>query len=206
MTTHVRYSRCKGTECPVVPQSICQYLNVITSNLKNRRTSECMEQPVITMIPLDLAINLGTRSSSTAISCTCCLWLWAEVYWFSMVTLSKWLPANHIGFFFFWFTGSKFHSALNIKFKLQWHITCICICILVIWNNVQLQSTHCLQLPTPAVQGYPSRSLIYNFSLLTSTLYPGSTPGLGLIWQHMSDTAGAKGQNAQWSHKVYVSI
>ena len=32
MTTHVRYSRCKGTECPVVPQSICQYLDIITSN------------------------------------------------------------------------------------------------------------------------------------------------------------------------------
>ena len=28
MTTHVRYSRCKGTECPVVPQSICQYSNI----------------------------------------------------------------------------------------------------------------------------------------------------------------------------------
>ena len=192
-----------------MPSGPTKYMSVFKCNhfeFKDRRTSECTEQPVITMVALDLAINLGTRSSSTAISGTCCLWLWAEVYWLSMLTLSKWLPASHIGFFF-WFTGSKFHSALNIKLKLQWHITSICICILVILNNVQLQSTHCLQLPTPSGQGYPSRSLIYNFSLLlTSTLYPGSTPGLGLIWQHMSDTAGAKGQNAQWSHKVYVSI
>ena len=59
-TTHVRYSRCKGTECPVVPQSICQYLNIITFC-----TSECTEQPVITMVAIDLA-NLGTRSSATA--------------------------------------------------------------------------------------------------------------------------------------------
>ena len=34
MTTQVRYSRCKGTECPVVPQNICQYVNIITLNEK----------------------------------------------------------------------------------------------------------------------------------------------------------------------------
>ena len=48
MTTHVRYSRCKGTDCPVVPQSICQYLNIITLNERKCSTSECTEQPVIT--------------------------------------------------------------------------------------------------------------------------------------------------------------
>ena len=86
-----------------MPSGPTKYMSVLKCNhfeFKNRRTFECTEQPVITMVALDLAINLGTRSSSKAISCTCCLWLWAEVYWFSMLTLSKWLPASHIGTFF----------------------------------------------------------------------------------------------------------
>ena len=35
------------------------------------------------------------------ISYACCLWLWAEAYWFSAMSLSKWPPGRHIGFFGF---------------------------------------------------------------------------------------------------------
>ena len=36
------------------------------------------------------------------ISCACCLWLWAEAYWFLTMSPSKWVPGSHIGFFGFW--------------------------------------------------------------------------------------------------------
>ena len=34
-------------------------------------------------------------------SYACCLWVWAEAYWFSAMSLSKWPPGGHIGFFGF---------------------------------------------------------------------------------------------------------
>ena len=36
------------------------------------------------------------------ISCACYLWLWAEAYWVAAMSLSKWAPGSHIGFFGFW--------------------------------------------------------------------------------------------------------
>ena len=36
------------------------------------------------------------------ISCACCLWLWAEAYWFSEMSLTKWLPGDHNVFIGFW--------------------------------------------------------------------------------------------------------
>ena len=38
-------------------------------------------------------------SMDDTVSRVCCLWLWAEAYWFSAMSLSKLLPGSHIGFF-----------------------------------------------------------------------------------------------------------
>ena len=56
------------------------------------------------------------------ISYACCLWLWAEAYLFSVMSLSKWPPGSHIGFFGF---QTNYILALNIKSKLHWHMTCV---------------------------------------------------------------------------------
>ena len=39
----------------------------------------------------------------------------------------------------------------------------------MIFKDVQLQSMHCLLMPTAAGRGYPSRLLIYNFLFLAAT-------------------------------------
>ena len=61
----------------------------------------------------------------------------------------QWPPIGHIGFWGFWTT--KFSLALNIKTKFLCHITCICGVsvgrVLVILNDIQLQSTHCCHFP-----------------------------------------------------------
>ena len=47
-----------------------------------------------------------------------CLWPWAEAYWFSVMSLSKWPPGGHLGFFGFrtltlvwlWRSSLNFHG------------------------------------------------------------------------------------------------
>ena len=54
-----------------------------------------------------------------------------------------------LNFVYLWISSPNFRGTL---------IVFVSVCrILVILNNVQLQFTHCLQLPTPTWQGYPSR-------------------------------------------------
>ena len=56
------------------------------------------------------------------ISYACCWWPWAEAYWFSAMSLSKWPPGGYLGFFGF---QTNFCLASNIKSKLQEHITSV---------------------------------------------------------------------------------
>ena len=100
-----------------MPSGPTKYMSVFKCNhfeFKKRRTSECTEQLVITMVALDLAINLGTRSSSTAISCTCFFMAMGRSLLIFNVNPFK-MTACQPYWIFFWLTGSKFHSALNIK-------------------------------------------------------------------------------------------
>ena len=64
------------------------------------------------------------------------LYIWAEAYWFSATSLSKWLPGSHIGFFGF---RTNFSMALNINSKLQWQNT-----YLYRWELIDFQWPHFL--------------------------------------------------------------
>ena len=102
-----------------------------------------------------------------------------RAYWFSVTSFSKWLPGGHIRFFGFWMAWFRQRNSSllwNFSFKFHVHVLRGCrqkpndcqLCrfqngCLVIFNNVQLQSTHCPLPPSPMGRGYPSRSLIYNF-------------------------------------------
>ena len=48
------------------------------------------------------------------------IYIWVGAYWFSAMSLTKWPPGGHIGFFGF---RTKFSLALNINSKLQRHTT-----------------------------------------------------------------------------------
>ena len=70
--------------------------------------------------------------------------------------MATWQP-----YWIFLVPDSKFRLALNIKSKVHWHITPGTLLayvgrILVILNDVQLQSTHCSLLPPPT--GHPPLS------------------------------------------------
>ena len=104
---------------------------------------------------------------------------WVRAYWFSVTSFSKWLPGGHIRFFGFWMAWfQQRNSSLRWNFSSKFHVHVLCGCrqkpnncqlcrfqndCLVIFNNVQLQSTHCPMPPSPMGRGYPSRSPIYNF-------------------------------------------
>ena len=107
------------------------------------------------------------------------LCIWVRACWFAVTSFSKWLPGGHIRFFGFWMAWFRQRSSSllwNFSFEFHVHVLCGCrqkpkhcqLCrfqngCLVILNNAQLQSTHCPLPPSPMGQGYPCRSLIYNF-------------------------------------------
>ena len=128
------------------------------------------------------------------------LCIWVRANWFSVTSFSKWLPGGHIRFFGFWMAWFRQrNSSLLWKFSFQFHVHVLCGCgqkpndcqlcrfkngCLVIFNNVQLQSTHCPLLPSPMGRGYPS---ITDLQFLVWSVLRNTYPTNEQLENHLTD-------------------
>ena len=82
------------------------------------------------------------------------------------MSLSKWPPGSHIGFF--WFPDSNFSLALNINSRLSssLFVSVSRSLVIVSYIYIYIVITCRSLLPLSSRWAYPSRSLIYNFSSL----------------------------------------
>ena len=65
------------------------------------------------------------------ISYECFLWLWAEAYWFWVISLTKWPSGGYI--VFSWFPTSNLSLASQVYSKLQLHIHNMCVWVQASW-------------------------------------------------------------------------